>query len=93
VPLERLFDSYDVSKEANIKNQEEEVMNCNIGTVENPKIVKLSKEIPLEQKYRYVNLMKNFVDIFAWSYEDLNAFDTDIIQHKIPLKVGSKPFK
>jgi hypothetical protein len=38
VPLERLFDSYDVSREASIKNQEEEV-DCNIGTAENPKIV------------------------------------------------------
>lgn len=32
VPLERLFDSHDVSREATIKNQEEEVMECNIGT-------------------------------------------------------------
>jgi hypothetical protein len=37
--------------------------------------------------------MKEFVDIFSWSYEDINIFDTDIIQHKIPLKLGSKPFK
>jgi hypothetical protein len=37
--------------------------------------------------------MKTFVDIFSWSYEDLNTFDIDIIQHKIPLKVGSKPFE
>jgi hypothetical protein len=32
VPLERLFDSHDVSRGAAIKNQEEEVMDCNIGT-------------------------------------------------------------
>jgi hypothetical protein len=65
VPLERLFDSHNVSREASIKNQEEEVMDCNIGTAENPKIVKLSKELPLEQKYRYVNLIKKFADIFC----------------------------
>jgi hypothetical protein len=93
VPLERLFDSYDVSREVAIKNQEEEVMDCNIGTAENPKIVKLSKALAPEQKDRYFGMMKNFVDIFAWSYEDLKTFDTDIIQHKIPLNVGSKPFR
>jgi len=65
VPLERLFDSYDVSREVAIKNQEEEVMDCNIGTAENPKIVKLSKALAPEQKHRYANLMKNFNDIFA----------------------------
>jgi hypothetical protein len=37
--------------------------------------------------------MKHFVDIFAWSFEDLKTFDTDIIQHKTPLKVGSNPFR
>jgi hypothetical protein len=93
VPLERLFDSHDVSRGASIKNQEEEVMDCNIGTAENPKIVKLSKALPPEDKYMYVSLMKFFYDIFAWSYEDLNTFDTDIIQHKIPLMACSNPFR
>jgi hypothetical protein len=93
VPLEMLFDSHDVSREAAIKNKEAEVMECNIGTIENPKIVKLSKALPPEQKYRYVSLMKNFADIFAWSYEDLKTFDTNIIQHKIPLNAGFEPFR
>ena len=30
---------------------------------------------------------------FAWSYEDLKSYDTEIIQHKIPLKENQKPFK
>jgi hypothetical protein len=93
VPLERLFKSYDVSKKDTIKNQEEEVMECNIGTAENPKIVKFSKALATEQKDKYVSLMKKFVDIFAWSYEDLNTFSTDIIHHKTPLKASSKPFR
>jgi ribonuclease HI len=67
VPLERLFNSDYVSGEVAIKNQGEEVMDYNIGTTENPKIVKLSKALTTEQKDRYVSLMKNFVDFFAWS--------------------------
>jgi hypothetical protein len=93
VPLERLFDSNDVYKGDAMKNQEEEITDCNIGTTENPKIIKLSKEITLEQRGRYVNIFKKFSDIFSWSYEYLRTFDTDIIQHKIPLKAGSKPFR
>jgi hypothetical protein len=37
--------------------------------------------------------MKHYSDIFAWSYEDMKVFDTEIIQHKIPLKPGSKLVK
>lgn len=33
------------------------------------------------------------MDVFSWSYDDLNNFDPNIIQHKIPLKVGIKPYK
>ena len=48
-------------------------------------------------RYEYFALQNsrtsNFVDIFSWLYEDLKKFDIDIIQHKIPLKDGSKPFR
>ena len=43
----------------------------NIGTKENPKIVKLSKNLSAKEKEEYVNLMKNYTDVFAWSYEYL----------------------
>jgi hypothetical protein len=48
VPLKILFDSHDVSRGAAIKNQEEEEMDYNIGTIENPKIVKFSKALAPE---------------------------------------------
>jgi hypothetical protein len=41
----------------------------------------------------YANLFKEFIEIFAWKYKDLKTYDTSIIQHRIPLKMGSNPFK
>ena len=32
-------------------------------------------------------------DVFSWTYEDLKTYDTSIIEHKIPLKEGAKPFR
>ena len=92
VPLERLFDNNDVVKISK-KEQEQETVDCNIGTAASPKIIKLSKHLSAEQRDRYVALMKEYVDTFAWSYEDLKEFDSSIIQHKIPLKEGVQPFK
>ena len=37
--------------------------------------------------------MKKYIDVFAWSYEDLKEYDTSIIQHTIPVKPGEKPFR
>lgn len=38
-------------------------------------------------------MFKEFQDVFAWSYEDLESYDTSIIQHKILIKEDHKPFK
>jgi hypothetical protein len=53
----------------------------------------LSKTLNQEVKQRYINLMKEFADVFSWSYEDLKFYDTKVIQHVIPIKEDHKPFK
>jgi len=37
--------------------------------------------------------LKKKIDVFAWSYEDLKLYDTNIIQHTIPIKEEENPFK
>ena len=38
-------------------------------------------------------MLKEYVDVFAWSYEDLKTYDTRIIHHEVPLKLNVKPFR
>ena len=56
-------------------------------------MVKNSKALSNEGRKRYIKILKEFIDIFAWSDEDLKIYDTNIIQHKIPLKHNTKPFR
>jgi hypothetical protein len=56
-------------------------------------MVKVSKTLSPEVKQDYVNLMKYFPDVFAWSYDDLKVYDMKVIQHVISLKEDHKPFK
>jgi hypothetical protein len=81
VPLEDLFDFNNVAKKTKIEGSGKEVEECNIGTEENPKIIKLSKSLPPEKKRKYIELFKEYIDVFAWGYEDLKSYDTSIIQH------------
>ena len=37
--------------------------------------------------------MKEFHDVFAWTYDDLKVYDLDVIQHTIPIQKNAKPFK
>jgi hypothetical protein len=93
VPLERLFDHNHVSKKFVIQTEEGKVVDCDIIYDSNPKMVKLSKKLPGKKRNRYVSLMKQFSDVFSWSYEDIKVFYLEIMQHNIHLKPGSKPFK
>jgi hypothetical protein len=92
VPLEKMFDENDVAKNPRITASKEDVEGCNIRSEENPKMVKLSKTLSPEVKKDYVKLMKYFLDIFAWRYDDLKVYDMKMIQHVIPLKEDHKPF-
>jgi hypothetical protein len=92
-PLEDIFDSNDLSKKPKMQPINAEIEECNIGTIENPKMIKLSRTLPPDKKSEYIKLFKEFQDVFAWSYEDLKSYDTTVIQHTIPLKENQKPFK
>jgi len=37
--------------------------------------------------------MKQFADVFVWEYSELKTYDTNIIQHKIPLEKDTITFK
>jgi hypothetical protein len=93
VPLERLFDINDVVVKVEGSTEEVGVTKCNLGTEEDPKWVKLSSSLSKEQRDEYVRLLKEFDDVFSWTYRDLRTYDTNIIEHKIPLKEDVKPFK
>jgi hypothetical protein len=93
IPMERLFDQNDIPVKSTLQPQPEEVEDCDIGTKEESKMVKISKLLPPKIKGKYKDLLRQFKDIFAWSYGELRTYDTTMIDHKIPLKPGVKPFR
>jgi len=93
VPLERLFDGNDVAVKGRVSDEDADTAECNIGTHEEPKFVKLSSSLTREQRAEYTELLREFADVFAWTYEDLKTYDTSFIEHKIPLKEEVRPFR
>lgn len=93
VPLEYLFVSNDVARKPKMEPLILDIEECNIGIEEKPKLIKISKSLPPDEKLKYISLFKEFQDVFSWSYEGLKSYDTNIIQHKIPIKEDQKPFK
>uniref|UniRef100_A0A2N9HZJ3 Integrase catalytic domain-containing protein n=1 Tax=Fagus sylvatica TaxID=28930 RepID=A0A2N9HZJ3_FAGSY len=53
---------------------------------EEPREVKIGTRCAAEQKEALIALLREFHEIFAWSYQDMPGLDTDIVVHKIPAK-------
>ena len=91
--MEDIFDSNDIAKSPKVAPRDDEVEECNIGTEIDPKVIKISKNLTKESKEKYIKLMKEFYDVFAWIYDDLKVYDPGVIQHTIPVQKNAKPFK
>jgi hypothetical protein len=65
--------------------QSEELETVNIGTREDKKELKIRILITSSETKDLIALLREYVDVFAWSYADISSLDTDIVVHKISL--------
>jgi hypothetical protein len=69
------------------------VETINLGTEEKKKEVKVRTTLEASVKERLVKLLQEYVDVFAWSYQDMPGLDTDIVEQKLPLQPECPPVK
>ena len=62
-------------------------------TLDKPHNINLGVHCSDDEKVAFTKLFKEYKYMFAWSYEDLKMFDTQIMQHVIPIKEGEKPMQ
>ena len=79
VPLEELFDHNDIPLKPSKKELDPAIQEQNIGSQIHHKLINLSTGLNADQKSKFCNLIKEFVDVFAWEYSDLKTYDTNII--------------
>jgi hypothetical protein len=97
-PLESLFSLSDVNnkeihKEEESKRKVGDTISLNLGTPESPNIFKLGAQCYDKEKAEFTELLHEFQDVFAWSYEDIRGFDPVLIQHAIIIKEVVKPVR
>ncbi|XP_050908718.1 uncharacterized protein LOC127122421 [Lathyrus oleraceus] len=57
----------------------------NLGTEEDMKEVRSGALFDSYVKHKLTMLLREYVDVFAWSYQDMPRLDTDIVEHKLSL--------
>lgn len=84
--MEKLFENNDVAKNPGVKSSYEDVEDSNVGIGDEPRVINLSTKLSAETREKYVNLLKQYSKVFAWSYDDFKVYDTSVISHTITLK-------
>ena len=80
-------------EEKAIQPHKESVEVINPGSKEDRREVKIGTLLSSEVKENLIELLKEFSDVFAWSYRDMPGLDTDIVENHLPLKPECSPVK
>ena len=87
--VSRLFEH----EENTIQPYKEPLETINLGSEEDSKEVKIGARLHPDVKSRLIELLKEYVDIFSWSYQDMPGLNTDIVEHYLPLNPECPPIK
>ena len=63
----------------------------NLGTDDEKKEVKIGSSLDLSTKKEIVDLLIEYVDIFAWSYQDMPGLSTEIVENQLPMRPECRP--
>ena len=71
----------------------EELELINVSTEHDKKELKIGMLITTNIRSELIALLREYVDIFSWSYADMPGLDTKIVVHRLPLIKGCRPVK
>ena len=63
------------------------------GVPDQPKEVRIGSSLSPDERSRLINLLRSYLDVFAWSYEDMTGLDPTIVQHHLPILPHARPVK
>ena len=49
------------------------------GTPDQPRELRIGYSLSLDERSRLINLLRSYLDVFAWSYEDMSGLDPTIV--------------
>ena len=79
------------AKETQIQ-PEEELKEINLGAeLGSQKPVFISSQLTIQEKEQLVTLLKEYMDVFAQSYDEMPSLDPGLVVHALNVDPGVKP--
>ena len=64
-----------------------------LGTTNEPRELRIDLALSAAERDSLFQLLRSYLDVFAWSYEDMPGLDPSIVQHHLPLVPHARPIK
>ncbi|KAL4031315.1 hypothetical protein IC575_009591 [Cucumis melo] len=71
----------------------DELKEVNLGTKEEPRPTFISTQLSDNDENEYVNLLKAYKDVFAWSYKEMPGLDPKVAVHRLAIKPEHRSVK
>ena len=65
----------------------------NFGALDQPRELRIGSSLSPDERSRLIDLLRSYLDVFAWSYEDMLGLDPTIVQHHLPILPHARPVK
>ena len=66
----------------------DELKEINIGRVEDRKPICVNANFSLEEENAYIELLKEYKDVFAWTYKEMPSLDPRVVVHQLSIRHG-----
>nr|AAM74403.1 Putative retroelement [Oryza sativa Japonica Group] len=64
-----------------------------IGDETKPRPTFVNKNMKADYKVKIIELLKEYVDCFAWEYHEMPGLSRELVEHRLPIKPGFRPYK
>ena len=64
-----------------------------IGDGSIPRPTFINKNMIADYKAKVIELLKQYVDCFAWEYHEMPGLSRELVEHRLPIKPGFRPHK
>ena len=71
----------------------DDLEEVDIGPGDKPRPTFISKKLDPVLREEMIALLKEYRDCFAWDYTEMPGLDRSIVEHRLPLKKGFRPFQ
>jgi hypothetical protein len=64
-----------------------------IGNDDKPRPTFINANLESDFREELIKLLKEYKDFFAWDYSEMTGLDHSIVEHRLPIKLGFRPYK